>query len=114
MQLAADQTSQSAVEPLINGPLEIKTLLDQWLKLLEVMSMSFRFETYLSLSKECKIHSQIAERPTDEHIFATAFQNVLHKGTHFESLLEMEFIYNSEIDRLIKQHDQQIHELELK
>ena len=36
-QIAADEKSELAVEPLIKGQLEIKTLLDQWLKFVEVI-----------------------------------------------------------------------------
>jgi hypothetical protein len=36
IQIAADETTQLAVEPLIKGQFEIQTLLDQWLKLTQV------------------------------------------------------------------------------
>jgi hypothetical protein len=37
IQLAADEASESAIEPFINGHIEIKTLLDQWFRLVEVI-----------------------------------------------------------------------------
>jgi hypothetical protein len=40
-QIAADEKSQLAVEPLIKGQIEIKTLLDQWLKFVEVIFEMF-------------------------------------------------------------------------
>lgn len=40
-QIAADEKSELAVEPLIKGQLEIKTLLDQWLKFVEVIVEMF-------------------------------------------------------------------------
>ena len=39
IQLAADESSRLAVEPLLKGQLEIQTLLDQWLKLFQVTSL---------------------------------------------------------------------------
>ena len=41
-QAVADETSQLAVEPLIKGQLEIKTLLDHWLKFVEVIFDTWR------------------------------------------------------------------------
>ena len=35
-QLAADQATQLAIEPVIHGQIEIKKLLDHWLKLVDV------------------------------------------------------------------------------
>lgn len=36
VQIAADEITQQAVEPLIKGQLEIQTVLDQWFKLVQV------------------------------------------------------------------------------
>jgi hypothetical protein len=36
IQTSADETTQLAVEPLINGQIEFQTLLDQWFKLVQV------------------------------------------------------------------------------
>ncbi|CAF4321632.1 unnamed protein product, partial [Adineta steineri] len=66
IQIAADETTQSAVEPIINGQVEIQTILDQWFKLVQ----------------ECKTYIHHQERPSDEQIFSNAFQNVL--GTNYE------------------------------
>lgn len=47
---------------------------------------------------------------SDEQIFSTAFQNVLHMGTNYEVLLELEYRYQSEIEDLIKKRDKEIQE----
>jgi hypothetical protein len=36
IQIYADETAQSAIEPLLSGQLETQTLLEQWFKLVQV------------------------------------------------------------------------------
>ena len=45
IQVTANETAQLAIEPLVQGELEIQTLLDQWLKLVQVNSDSTRMTT---------------------------------------------------------------------
>ncbi|CAF0875734.1 unnamed protein product [Adineta steineri] len=96
IQIAADETTQSAVEPIINGQVEIQTILDQWFKLVQ----------------ECKTYIHHQERPSDEQIFSNAFQNVL--GTNYEILLQLEYVYQSEVEDMLKQRDKQLQELDAK
>ncbi|CAF2551171.1 unnamed protein product [Rotaria sp. Silwood2] len=97
-QIVADETTQLAVQPFIEGQFEIQTLLDQWFNLVQ----------------ECKIYTHHLERPSDEHIFSNAFQNVLHTGNNYEILLQLEYIYQSEIEDMLKQRDKQLQELDAK
>ncbi|CAF0870066.1 unnamed protein product [Adineta ricciae] len=98
IQLAADEITQLAVEPLIKGQLETQTVLDQWFKLVQ----------------EFKAYTHHQERPSDEQIFSNAFQNVLHTGTNTEILLQLEYIYQSEIEEMLKLRDKQLQELDIK
>ncbi|CAF1189741.1 unnamed protein product [Rotaria sordida] len=97
-QIIADETTQLAVQPFIEGQFEIQTLLDQWFNLVQ----------------ECKAYIHNFERPSDEHIFSNAFQNVLHTGNNYELLLHLEYIYQSEIADMLKQRDKQIQEFDTK
>ncbi|UJR14533.1 hypothetical protein I4U23_001529 [Adineta vaga] len=98
IQIAADEITQLAVEPLIKGQLELQTILDQWFKLVQ----------------EFKAYTHHQERPSDEQIFSNTFQNVLHTGTNYEILLQLEYVYQSEIEDLLKQRDKQLQDLDLK
>lgn len=51
---------------------------------------------------------------TDEQIFSNSFQNLVHAGTNYEVLCELEFRYMSEIEFLIKKRDKEIQEIETK
>ncbi|CAF3777583.1 unnamed protein product [Rotaria socialis] len=96
IQIVADETTQLAVQSLIEGQCEIQPLLDHWFNLVQ----------------ECKTYIQHLERPSDEHIFSNAFQNVLHTGNNYEILLQLEYIYQNEIEVLLKQRDKEMQELD--
>ena len=64
--------------------------------------------------QECKPYTHHQDRPSDEDIFSNAFQTVLHTGTNYENLLQMEYTFQSEIGEMIKQRDKQIQELDIK
>lgn len=98
IQLAADERTHLAVQPVINGQIEIKDLLDKWLKYIE----------------ECKIYTPYQEQISDEHIFSNVFQNVLHTGNNYEVLLQLEYRYFSEIEDMIKRRDKELQELDQK
>ncbi len=116
VQIAADEFTQSIIEPFLKGQQEIQPILDQWFKLVEVNKSSSSFSPifFLSKKKECKTYTHHQDRPSDEHIFSNAFQTVLHTGTNYEILLQLEYTFQSEIEEMLKQRDKQIQELDTK
>ena len=54
----------------------------------------------MSIYKECKFYTHYHDRPSDEQIFLNAFQTVLHTGTNYEILLQLEHTFQSEIEDL--------------
>lgn len=60
------------------------------------------------------MHHQLQEKLTDEEIFSTIFQNVLHHGTNYIQLLQWEYLYNTEIEKMVKQRDKQLQEIDQK
>ena len=68
----------------------------------------------LPIFQECKMYTQHQERLSDEHIFSNAFQNALHTGSNYELLLQLEYLYNSEIEEMIKQRDKQVQEMDFR
>jgi len=68
----------------------------------------------LRIYKECKFYTHYHDRPSDEQIFSNAFQTVLHTGTNYEILLQLEHTFQSEIEDMLKQRDKQIQDLDNK
>lgn len=97
-QVAADEWTQSMIEPFLQSQDEIQPILDQWFKLIQ----------------ECKPYTQHQDRPSDEDIFSNAFQIVLHTGTNYEILLQLEYSFQSEIEEIVRQRDRLIQELDSK
>lgn len=64
--------------------------------------------------QEHKAYTHHQERLSDEQIFSNAFQNVLQTGTNYETLLQLEYIFQSEIEDMLKQRDKQLQELNAK
>lgn len=97
-QIATDEWTQSTIEPFLQNQEEIQPILDQWFRLIQ----------------ECKHYTHQHDRPSDEDIFSNAFQTVLHSGTNYEILLQLEYSFQSEIEEIIKQRDRLIQELDSK
>jgi hypothetical protein len=52
VQIAADEFTQSIIEPFLKGQQEVQPILDQWFKLVEVNKSSSSFSSIYFLSKK--------------------------------------------------------------